>query len=209
MIPLAYNLTPEINDWFTRIDPFTNGMPSLHIAFPFSVWLCLMRYDQDKRWERYRKIVAIFILLTAFSIIYLGIHWFSDIIGGMVVAFLAVHLSEKSQFVWNYLDERTINSRISALLSNPNKSFAIIKNRIKQSSLKFKKPGSSETTALIIGLLFVVGATVTWDLTHQALPAKGVELPVEVKASGEWMVTLDNHSDGIRLIVHEISNLEN
>ena len=209
MVPLAYNLTPEINDWFTRIDPFTNGMPSLHIAFPFSVWLCLMRYDQDKRWERYRKIVAIFTLLTAFSIIYLGIHWFSDIIGGMVVAVLAVHLSEKSQFVWNYLDERTINSRISALLSNPNKSFAIIKNKIKQSSLKFKKPGSSETTALIIGLLFVVGATVTWDLTHQALPAKGVELPVEVKASGEWMVTLDNHTDGVRLIVHEISNLEN
>ena len=129
----------------------------------------------------YRKIVAIFILLTAFSIIYLGIHWFSDIIGGMVVAVLAVHLSEKSQFVWNYLDERTINSRISALLSNPNKSFAIIKNGIKQSTLKFKKPGSSETTALIIGLLFVVGATVTWDLTHQALPAKGLNYLLKLK----------------------------
>ena len=25
---------PEINDWFHRIDPLTNGMPSLHIAFP-------------------------------------------------------------------------------------------------------------------------------------------------------------------------------
>ena len=95
MIPLAYNLTPEINDWFTRIDPFTNGMPSLHIAFPFSVWLCLMRYDQDKRWERYRKIVAILLYSPAFSIIYLGIHWFSDIIGGMVVAVLAVHLSRR------------------------------------------------------------------------------------------------------------------
>ena len=68
-----------------------------------------------------RDIATVAILLyspKSFSIIYLGIHWFSDIIGGMVVAVLAVHLSEKSQFVWNYLDERTINSRISALLSN-------------------------------------------------------------------------------------------
>ena len=40
METLAYNHTPEINDWFHRIDPLTNGMPSLHIGFPFAVWLC-------------------------------------------------------------------------------------------------------------------------------------------------------------------------
>ena len=34
METLAYNHTPEINDWFHRIDPLTNGMPSLHIGFP-------------------------------------------------------------------------------------------------------------------------------------------------------------------------------
>jgi len=32
MVPLAYNLTPEINDWFTRIDPFTNGMQAARIT---------------------------------------------------------------------------------------------------------------------------------------------------------------------------------
>ena len=45
METLAYNHTPEINDWFHRIDPLTNGMPSLHIGFPFAVWLCLLRFD--------------------------------------------------------------------------------------------------------------------------------------------------------------------
>ena len=41
METLAYDLTPEIADWFRRIDPFTNGFPSLHIGIPFAVWLCL------------------------------------------------------------------------------------------------------------------------------------------------------------------------
>ena len=30
METLAYSLNPEISDWFRRIDPFTNCMPSLH-----------------------------------------------------------------------------------------------------------------------------------------------------------------------------------
>ena len=54
MQTLAYTLTPEIADWFRRIDPFTNGMPSLHIGIPFAVWLCLTRFDDDRRWNRYR-----------------------------------------------------------------------------------------------------------------------------------------------------------
>ena len=57
METLAYNHTPEINDWFHRIDPLTNGMPSLHIAFPFAVWLCLLRFDTDGRWTNYRRIL--------------------------------------------------------------------------------------------------------------------------------------------------------
>ena len=57
MNAIAYTLTPEIADWFRRIDPFSNGMPSLHIGIPFCVWLCLMRFDHDNRWKRYRHTV--------------------------------------------------------------------------------------------------------------------------------------------------------
>ncbi|MEK9697005.1 MAG: hypothetical protein VW270_14685, partial [Candidatus Poseidoniales archaeon] len=70
METIAYSLTPEIADWFRRIDPFSNGMPSLHIGIPFCVWLCLVRFDHDNRWKRYRLTVFGYIVLTAFTIIY-------------------------------------------------------------------------------------------------------------------------------------------
>ena len=120
METLAYNHTPEINDWFHRIDPLTNGMPSLHIGFPFAVWLCLIRFDTDNRWIIYRRIVFAYVLMTAFCIVYLGIHWLMDIIGGMLVAALAVEIANKmADPLWRILDERTINARLATLLTNP------------------------------------------------------------------------------------------
>ena len=62
MDTIAYSLTPEIADWFRRIDPFSNGMPSLHIGIPFCVWLCLVRFDHDNRWKRYRYTVLAYII---------------------------------------------------------------------------------------------------------------------------------------------------
>ena len=42
---------------------------------------------------------------------YLGIHWIIDIAGGMIVAFIAVNLADKtSKPIWSILDERTINA---------------------------------------------------------------------------------------------------
>ena len=49
METIAYDLTPEIPNWFTRIAPFTNGLPSLHIGLPFAVWLTYLRWDEDGR----------------------------------------------------------------------------------------------------------------------------------------------------------------
>ena len=52
-------------------------MPSLHIGIPFVVWLCLLRYDEDRRWNCYRHTVLLYTVVTAFTILYLGIHWIS------------------------------------------------------------------------------------------------------------------------------------
>ena len=72
METIAYDLTPEIHNWFTRIDPFTNGMPSLHIGLPFAVWLTYLKWDEDGRWAKFRTALMAFILLTGFTILYLG-----------------------------------------------------------------------------------------------------------------------------------------
>jgi cytochrome b561 len=75
MQTIAYDLTPEIHNWFTRIAPVSSGMPSLHIGLPFAIWLTMQGWDEDGRWVNYRNFLIAFMLVTAFSIIYLGIHW--------------------------------------------------------------------------------------------------------------------------------------
>ena len=209
METLAYNHTPEINDWFHRIDPLTNGMPSLHIGFPFAVWLCLIRFDTDNRWVIYRRIVFVYILMTAFCIVYLGIHWLMDIIGGMLVAALAVEIANKmAEPVWRILDERTINARLATLLTNPKRAFNVIKSNVKKQISTYSKPSSKETGVMLTVVIILVAAVITWDLTHQSIPAGGVDAPVGVAAADGWLVTLDERDDGAMVIVHDLSDLD-
>ena len=210
METLAYSLNPEISDWFRRIDPFTNCMPSLHIAIPYSVWLCLRRFDHDQRWLLYRRIVMGYVLLTAFTIIYLGIHWILDIGGGMIVASIAVNLADRtSKPVWNILDERTINSRLVSLLTSPKKAIKIIFNRFSNFVRSFAKPTSRETGIVAVVLAVLIISVITWDLTHQSLSPEGVEAPEGAVAADGWLATLDNTSEfGVILKVHDLSDVE-
>lgn len=209
MKTLAYNHSPEINDWFSRIDPFTNGMPSLHIAFPFSIWLCLHRFDSDERWKNYRIILLWYIILTAFCIVYLGIHWFADIIGGMIVAAIAVQIaSAMSEPFWNIFDERTINARLVTVLTNPKRALNVVFGSASKSMTKFSKPTSKETGVMLTVILILIVSVVTWDLTHQSIPAGGVDAPVDVDAADGWLVTLDSKEESSLLVVHDLSDLE-
>ena len=208
MQTLAYTLTPEIADWFRRIDPFTNGMPSLHIGIPFAVWLCLTRFDDDRRWNRYRHTVFAYTALTAFTIIYLGIHWFMDIIGGMLVAGAAVSMADRtSNTWWKFFDERTMNVRIVTVLTRPKKAWTWIKSRLHRMYLQYRSPTSTETGRMALAILIVVAAVITWDLTNRSLPAGGVEAPEAAAAIDGWMVTLDNQTEGAALLLHNLSTI--
>ena len=209
MQTLAYTLTPEIADWFRRIDPFTNGMPSLHIGIPFAVWLCLTRFDDDRRWNRYRYTVFAYTALTAFTIIYLGIHWFMDIIGGMLVAGAAVSMADRtSNTWWKFFDERTMNARIVTVLTRPGKAWQWVKRRALAFWKQYRSPTSHETGRIAVAILIVVAAVVTFDLTNRSLPAGGVEAPEAAAAIDGWMVTLDNQSEGAALLLHDLSTLD-
>ena len=209
METLAYSLNPEISDWFRRIDPFTNCMPSLHIGIPYAVWLCIKRFDHDERWALYRKIVLGYVILTIFTIIYLGIHWILDIAGGMIVASIAVNLADKtSKPVWSILDERTINARLVTLLTSPRKAYNTVAGKFIGSARKFAKPTSRETGIIAVVILLVVGSVITWDLTHQSLPAQGVEAPEGAAGADGWLATIDNTTDDGRLLkLYDLSDL--
>ncbi len=209
METLAYDLTPEISDWFRRIDPFTNGMPSLHIGIPFAVWLCLTRFDEDRRWNKYRALVLTYTLITAFTIVYLGIHWFSDIIGGMLIAALAVSVADRtSDAWWKIFDERTMNARIVTLLTNPKKALGIIMNRCKKVAKRYRNPQSKETGVLAVLVFLMLFTVITWELSHQSLPAGGIEAPQDVATGDGWMATIDNRSTGPVMVIHDVANLE-
>ena len=209
MDTLAYSLNPEISDWFRRIDPFTNCMPSLHIGIPYAVWLCMKRFDHDERWALYRKIVFAYVLVTVFTIIYLGIHWILDIAGGMIVASIAVNLADKtSKPIWSILDERTINSRLVTLLTNPRKAYNNVTGKISKSAKNFASPTSRETGIMAVFVLIIVASVITWDLTHQSLPAQGVEAPEGAAGADGWLATVDNTTDdGYLLKLYDLSDL--
>lgn len=196
METIAYDLTPVIHNWFTRIDPFTNGMPSLHIGLPFAVWLTYLRWDEDGRWKRFRTGLAVFIWLTGFTILYLGIHWVLDIIGGILVATLAARLSEKThEPVWRAVDERLFTRRLARILNDPKAWLRAVWRSVKRMLEPIQEPSSTQTGAAIIAILLSTSVVLLWDATHQDFPVEGVEWPTETAGSGEWLVSIQENED--------------
>ena len=207
MDAIAYTLNPEIEDWFRRIDAFTNCMPSLHIAVPFAIWLTFRKYDHDGRWRRFQNMTLGYIILTAFAIIYLGIHWFVDIIGGMMIAAFSVSLTDKTNdSVWKIFDERTINSRLATVLTRPAHSISILSSRLKAYMKTLMKPTSKETGTFIVVIMILTGAVITWDFTHNELPAEGVQSAQGAVASEGWLATMDNQSGEAVVLIHDVAD---
>jgi len=192
MQTIAYDLTPEINNWFTRIDPFTNGMPSLHIGLPFAIWLTMQRWDDDGRWYRYRNFLMGFILLTALSIVYLGIHWVVDIIGGMVVAIIAVEITSRTSGpIWKIADERLFGRKLARGISNPRQWIKQISASVKDYIRPIREPSRKQTSIMIAVVVMSTGSVLLWDATHQDFPLEGVEWPTAAAGSEGWLVSVE------------------
>ena len=196
METLAYDLTPEIRNWFVQIDPFTNGMPSLHIGMPFAVWLAFVKWDEDGRWHRFSMALLAFIFLTAFSIVYLGIHWISDMLGGLLVAHFAVLLADKTrESVWGVFDERLIGRRFALMIDNPRQALRKILKMIQKAVEPYRQASRKQTSLAIVTVLFLTTTILVYDATHQSFPLEGVEVPSEATGEGEWMIAINDTAD--------------
>ncbi|MFH0816857.1 MAG: phosphatase PAP2 family protein [Methanobacteriota archaeon] len=103
MQALAYNYSPQVNEFFVLHDPFDNCFPSLHVAVPFAILLILVRSVPGFR--LYKWFLGVMTALIAVAIIYLGVHWITDIFAGMAVAAVSVFLTERySDGFWGRLD---------------------------------------------------------------------------------------------------------
>ena len=54
-------------------------------------------------------------------------------------------------------------------------------------------------------ILILTGAVITWDLTHNELPAEGVQSAQGAVASEGWMATMDNQSGEAIVLIHDVS----
>lgn len=69
-----------------------NSFPSGHTtsAFAFAAALC---FAAPKRWMKYAAVIAA--ILMGFSRLYVGVHYPSDVLAGVVIGFVAGFLAEK------------------------------------------------------------------------------------------------------------------
>lgn len=90
--------------FFTEVDPLDNGIPSLHIGIPICLLITNRLHVRSlgisiSQWKH--REYDLFLLLNVpvylFSIQYLGIHWISDIIPGIVLAVICAVFSHNLQ----------------------------------------------------------------------------------------------------------------
>jgi len=93
MQPLLYNYGPNVNDFFMNYDTFNNCFPSLHIGYPAAI--AMLIFLDVKGFKRYKAFLLVMLFLIAVAIIYLGIHWLTDIIGGLFIAIISVIITDR------------------------------------------------------------------------------------------------------------------
>ncbi|ELY58371.1 PA-phosphatase-like phosphoesterase [Natronococcus amylolyticus DSM 10524] len=88
--PLLYDAFPQSRTLTNQVNQNTNVFPSLHTSLSMTVFfLAWLTRDRYPLWVPLSGFLAISVAL---STMYLGIHWFLDVVAGTVLALISVYI---------------------------------------------------------------------------------------------------------------------
>lgn len=90
---LLYTFQPSIQLLTGEINQNTNVFPSLHTSL--SATVALLAYQTRSTYSRWFYLAVFLALSVVFSTMYLGIHWASDVLVGILLAILSVRVASK------------------------------------------------------------------------------------------------------------------
>ncbi|OXM15385.1 phosphatase PAP2 family protein [Paenibacillus herberti] len=96
---------PAFETMYRGLSGLDNCLPSLHTSISVTMALLAAR-SGNKRWAWFAGINAAIII---FSIFYMGIHWLTDMLGGLVLATFAVALA------YRLADLKTVRERVPSV----------------------------------------------------------------------------------------------
>lgn len=93
MAPLLYTLDPSIVHFVRICDPtLDNCFPSLHAALSLMAMLLIISRAEH---IGFKAIAVAITIAIQFTILYLGIHWITDMIGGIMLAFTSYYIATR------------------------------------------------------------------------------------------------------------------